>query len=123
MKKVCAAIVGAAALSLAFAPAAMAGDGDGHHGHGHHHHHDAKPWVIVVETEETEQDENEAQNGLINLNDSQVLSNINVCHLDINAALAAPILSGNDVGNCTNVIANQDGPSIGDGEEYEDGEE
>ncbi len=35
MKKVCAAVAAAAALSLAFAPAAMAGEG--HEGHGGHH--------------------------------------------------------------------------------------
>jgi len=35
VKKVCAAVAAAAALSLAFAPAAMAGEG--HEGHGGHH--------------------------------------------------------------------------------------
>lgn len=41
------------------------------------------------------------QVGLVNLNDSDILSNINLCHLDVNV-IAVPVLSGNDSGVCAN---------------------
>jgi hypothetical protein len=42
------------------------------------------------------------QVGLVNLDDSDLLSDINACHLDINV-IAVPVLSGNDSGVCANV--------------------
>ncbi|MEU7478185.1 hypothetical protein AB0A63_19530 [Lentzea sp. NPDC042327] len=41
------------------------------------------------------------QVGLLNLEDSEVLSDINVCHVDVNV-IAVPILSNNDSGVCAN---------------------
>ncbi|MBB5956261.1 hypothetical protein FHS29_002847 [Saccharothrix tamanrassetensis] len=41
------------------------------------------------------------QMGLVNLEDSEVLSDLNVCHLDVNV-IAVPILSNNDQGHCSN---------------------
>ncbi|WP_033441294.1 hypothetical protein [Saccharothrix sp. NRRL B-16314] len=106
LKKAAAVTAIAASFMLAGAPA-FATTGD-----EYDHHHDA-PFAWAWESEETEQDENEEQLGLVNLNDSQVLSNINVCHVDVNV-IAIPILSGNDEGDCTNVIANEDGPTHND---------
>ncbi|MFD1147112.1 hypothetical protein [Saccharothrix hoggarensis] len=105
LKKAAAVTAIAASFMLAGAPAfATTGDESDHY-------HDPHGWVWA--SQETEQDENEEQLGLVNLNDSQLLSNINVCHVDVNV-IAVPILSGNDEGDCTNVIANEDGPAIDD---------
>ena len=41
------------------------------------------------------------QVGLVNLDDSELLSDINVCHVDVNV-IAVPILSNNDSGTCAN---------------------
>ncbi|HUQ56265.1 hypothetical protein [Lentzea sp.] len=41
------------------------------------------------------------QVGLVNLSDSEILSDINVCHVDVNV-IAVPILSNNDSGLCAN---------------------
>jgi hypothetical protein len=41
------------------------------------------------------------QVGLVNLDDSEVLSDLNVCHVDVNV-IAVPILSNNDSGLCAN---------------------
>jgi hypothetical protein len=42
------------------------------------------------------------QVGLVNFDDSDLLSDINACHLDVNV-IAVPVLSGNDSGVCANV--------------------
>jgi hypothetical protein len=42
------------------------------------------------------------QVGLVNMDDSDLLSDINACHLDI-AVIAVPVLSGNDSGACANI--------------------
>ena len=41
------------------------------------------------------------QSGLAHLNDSEVLSDINACFIDVNV-IAVPVLSGNDSGLCAN---------------------
>jgi hypothetical protein len=41
------------------------------------------------------------QVGLVNMEDSELLSDINVCHVDVNV-IAVPILSNNDGGPCAN---------------------
>ncbi|SER75809.1 hypothetical protein SAMN05216188_11539 [Lentzea xinjiangensis] len=41
------------------------------------------------------------QVGLVNMEDSELLSDINVCHIDVNV-IAVPILSNNDSGSCVN---------------------
>ena len=41
------------------------------------------------------------QVGLVNMEDSELLSDINVCHVDVNV-IAVPILSNNDGGPCLN---------------------
>ncbi|SDP97992.1 hypothetical protein [Lentzea jiangxiensis] len=41
------------------------------------------------------------QVGLVNLNESEVLSDINACFIDVNV-IAVPVLSGNDTGLCAN---------------------
>ncbi len=41
------------------------------------------------------------QMGLVNMEDSELLSDINVCHIDVNV-IAVPILSDNDSGLCAN---------------------
>jgi hypothetical protein len=41
------------------------------------------------------------QVGLVNMEDSELLSDINVCHVDVNV-IAVPILSNNDSGSCAN---------------------
>jgi len=41
------------------------------------------------------------QVGLVNMEDSELLSDINVCHVDVNV-IAVPILSNNDSGVCAN---------------------
>jgi hypothetical protein len=41
------------------------------------------------------------QVGLVNMEDSELLSDINVCHIDVNV-IAVPILSNNDSGLCAN---------------------
>ena len=41
------------------------------------------------------------QVGGANLNDSEVLSDINACFIDVNV-IAVPVLSGNDSGLCAN---------------------
>ncbi|MCG8926071.1 hypothetical protein [Lentzea sp. CC55] len=45
--------------------------------------------------------EHNHQVGLINMEDSELLSDINICHIDVNV-IAVPILSNNDSGPCTN---------------------
>jgi hypothetical protein len=42
------------------------------------------------------------QVGLVNLDDSDVLSDINLCHIDVNV-IAVPVLSNGDTGICANV--------------------
>ncbi|SDP99302.1 hypothetical protein [Lentzea jiangxiensis] len=41
------------------------------------------------------------QVGGVNLDDSEVLSDLNVCFIDVNV-IAVPVLSGNDSGLCAN---------------------
>ncbi|MCG8926070.1 hypothetical protein [Lentzea sp. CC55] len=41
------------------------------------------------------------QVGLVDLNDSEVLSDINACFIDVNV-IAVPVLSDNDSGLCAN---------------------
>lgn len=41
------------------------------------------------------------QVGVVNMEDSELLSDINVCHVDVNV-IAVPILSNNDSGACAN---------------------
>ena len=41
------------------------------------------------------------QVGLVNMEDSELLSDINVCHVDVNV-IAVPVLSNNDGGPCIN---------------------
>jgi hypothetical protein len=41
------------------------------------------------------------QVGLVNMDDSELLSDINVCHVDVNV-IAVPLFSNNDGGPCTN---------------------
>ena len=41
------------------------------------------------------------QVGLVNMEESEILSDINVCHVDVNV-IAVPILSNNDSGLCAN---------------------
>jgi hypothetical protein len=41
------------------------------------------------------------QVGLVNMDESELLSDINVCHVDVNV-IAVPILSNNDGGPCLN---------------------
>ena len=41
------------------------------------------------------------QVGLVNMDESELLSDINVCHVDVNV-IAVPILSNNDGGMCAN---------------------
>ncbi|SES32891.1 MULTISPECIES: hypothetical protein [Lentzea] len=41
------------------------------------------------------------QSGVAHLNDSEVLSDINACFIDVNV-IAVPALSGNDSGLCAN---------------------
>lgn len=41
------------------------------------------------------------QVGLINMDESELLSDINVCHVDVNV-IAVPLLSNNDSGMCAN---------------------
>ncbi|SDF38892.1 hypothetical protein SAMN05216553_101393 [Lentzea fradiae] len=45
--------------------------------------------------------EHNHQVGLVNMENSQLLSDINLCHLDVNV-LAVPVLSANDSGTCLN---------------------
>ncbi len=45
--------------------------------------------------------EHNHQVGLVNMEDSELLSDINVCHVDVNV-IAVPILSNNDGGPCLN---------------------
>ncbi|SDG04437.1 hypothetical protein SAMN05216553_10547 [Lentzea fradiae] len=45
--------------------------------------------------------EHNHQVGLVNMNESDILSDINLCHLDVNV-IAIPLLSGNDSGSCVN---------------------
>ncbi|KOV88263.1 hypothetical protein ADL03_04995 [Nocardia sp. NRRL S-836] len=45
--------------------------------------------------------EHNHQVGLVNMEDSEILSDINVCHVDVNV-IAVPILSNNDSGLCAN---------------------
>lgn len=51
--------------------------------------------------------ETDNQVGLINMEDSELLSDINLCHLDVNV-IAVPILSNNDSGVCANVDVEED---------------
>ncbi|RDI32237.1 hypothetical protein [Lentzea flaviverrucosa] len=39
--------------------------------------------------------------GLVNLQNAELLSDINVCHVDVNV-IAVPVLSNNDSGPCVN---------------------
>ncbi|GHH40284.1 hypothetical protein [Lentzea cavernae] len=41
------------------------------------------------------------QVGLVNMEDSELLSDINVCHVDVNV-IAVPLFSNNDGGPCVN---------------------
>ncbi|SDP31144.1 hypothetical protein [Lentzea jiangxiensis] len=41
------------------------------------------------------------QVGLVNLNESELVSDINACFIDVNV-IAVPVLSGNDTGLCAN---------------------
>ncbi|SES32896.1 hypothetical protein [Lentzea albida] len=41
------------------------------------------------------------QVGLVNLDESEVLSDLNVCHVDVNV-IAVPLFSNNDSGTCAN---------------------
>ncbi|GHH44237.1 hypothetical protein [Lentzea cavernae] len=41
------------------------------------------------------------QVGLVNMEDSELLSDLNVCHVDVNV-IAVPVLSNNDGGPCLN---------------------
>ncbi|SDP97995.1 hypothetical protein [Lentzea jiangxiensis] len=45
--------------------------------------------------------EHNHQVGLINMENSELLSDINLCHIDVNV-LAVPVLSNNDNGSCSN---------------------
>jgi hypothetical protein len=45
--------------------------------------------------------EHDHQVGLVNMEDSELLSDINVCHVDVNV-IAVPLFSNNDGGPCTN---------------------
>ncbi|WP_434445462.1 hypothetical protein [Lentzea sp. E54] len=47
------------------------------------------------------------QVGLVNMEDSELLSDINICHVDVNV-IAVPILSNNDSGSCANPDADVD---------------
>jgi len=85
LKKAVAAAAIGAGLMLVGTPA-FAGAAD-----------DAYDMVAIAAEHEGDTD----QLGLINLNDSELLSDINVCHLDVNV-IAVPILSGNDEGSCSN---------------------
>ena len=41
------------------------------------------------------------QTGVANLNDTEVLSDLNACFIDVNV-IAVPVLAGNDSGLCAN---------------------
>jgi hypothetical protein len=45
--------------------------------------------------------EQDHQVGLVNMEDSELLSDINVCHVDVNV-IAVPLFSNNDGGPCLN---------------------
>lgn len=52
--------------------------------------------------------EHNHQVGLVNMEDSELLSDINLCHLDVNV-LAVPVLSANDSGACVNADIESEG--------------
>jgi hypothetical protein len=45
--------------------------------------------------------EHDHQVGVVNMDESELLSDINVCHVDVNV-IAVPVLSNNDSGACAN---------------------
>ncbi len=108
LKKASTVVAAMAGLMMVGAPAfAVAGEphedghapGHGHAGDGH--------WQVWVEDDD---EPNQVyQYGLINFGqDSDVLSNINLCNIEVNV-LSVPILSGNDDNVCINTDNDDNG--------------
>ncbi|GAB2990153.1 hypothetical protein [Saccharothrix stipae] len=107
LKKAGTVVAVMAGLMMVGAPAfAVAGEphehGDGYspgEGHGHGHSEDGH-WQAWVEPDDEGGEVH--QFGLINFaDDSDVLSNINICNVEVNV-LTVPILSNNDQAVCIN---------------------